>query len=410
MSGASWSGYDGPQVPFRRVFQKVDRSVPPNAGIVTAYTDGQVTLRTNRSKVGYHEAADLSGFQGVKPGDFVVHGLDILRGSVGVSDSQGAISNVCTVCRPRGVDGRFMAYVMRLQAQSGLTRAMARGVREGGADFRRWDTLADLPLPLVPLDEQRRIAEFLDERVALIDRIIEARRAQVTHLDEWAASGIETALSPIPTKGRWVRVKDVTSHVGSGKTPRGGADAYVEAGVTFLRSQNVHNDGLHLDEVAYIPPETDAEMRATRVRAGDVLLNITGGSLGRCCAVSDTSLPANVSQHVCILRPRGISAWKLAIAITSLGVQDQIRLSQVGGNREGLNFEQVKDLRFWLPEDDSLWEIAHRTRGAATRAVSQLRQAIVLLTEYKQSLITAAVTGELDVTTASTRLPYNLGE
>lgn len=68
------------QLPFRRVFRRVNRPLIGNEGIVTAYTDGQVTLRENRAKERYHEAADLSTFQGVIPGDFVVHGLDIMRG------------------------------------------------------------------------------------------------------------------------------------------------------------------------------------------------------------------------------------------------------------------------------------------------------------------------------------------
>ncbi len=159
-----------PLVKFKRAFVPIQRLVSPGSGIVTAYTDGQVTLRSNRDKIGYHEAADISTYKGVEPGDFVVHGLDILRGSVGVSDSRGAISPVCTVARPLPhVDGRFMAYAMRAQAWAGVPRALARGVREGGADFRRWDTLAELPVPLPPLDEQRRIADFLDEQVALIE-------------------------------------------------------------------------------------------------------------------------------------------------------------------------------------------------------------------------------------------------
>jgi type I restriction enzyme S subunit len=90
-----------PEVPFRRLFRSVERPIADGAEIVTAYTDGTVTLRRNRPIKGYHEAADLSGFKGVCVGDFVVHGLDILRGSVGVSDSDGAISSVFVTCVSR---------------------------------------------------------------------------------------------------------------------------------------------------------------------------------------------------------------------------------------------------------------------------------------------------------------------
>src|SRR5680860_726301 len=118
-----------PSVPFQYVFERLDRPVPENAEIVTAYTDGEVTLRSNRRREGYHNASSLETYQGVEPGDFVVHGLDILRGSVGVSDSAGAMSPVCTVARASdGHDPRFHAYTIRMQAASGFTKALARGI------------------------------------------------------------------------------------------------------------------------------------------------------------------------------------------------------------------------------------------------------------------------------------------
>ncbi|QQE49020.1 hypothetical protein I6H91_01365 [Micrococcus luteus] len=161
-------------IPFRYAFSRLKRPVESGAGIVTAYTDGAVTLRSNRAKERYHEAKDLSTFQGVMPGDFVVHGLDIMRGSIGVSDSAGAMSPVCTVCLPnRGIDANFMAYAMRVQAAAGLPKAYARGVRDGGADFRRWETLAELPLPNPPAERQRQIADYLDRETATIDALID---------------------------------------------------------------------------------------------------------------------------------------------------------------------------------------------------------------------------------------------
>ena len=187
MSRFRWlpSGSPFEERPFRRVFERVRRPLPPDPEIVTAYTDGQVTLRSNRSKDGYHEAADLSGFQGVDVGDFVVHGLDILRGSVGVSDSTGALSSVCIACVTRvESDPRYFAYAMRAQAWAGVPRALAKGVREGGADFRRWDTLAELPLPVPSLHEQRAIADYLDIETDLTDALIFKKRRLTELLEE----------------------------------------------------------------------------------------------------------------------------------------------------------------------------------------------------------------------------------
>ncbi|HEY1189473.1 MAG TPA: restriction endonuclease subunit S [Gemmata sp.] len=105
-----------------------------------------------------------------------------------------------------------------------------------------------------------------------------------------------------PLNWVWVRLGDICSKTGSGSTPRGGQAVYAEHGIPFLRSQNVHDDGLRLDDVAYIDHDTHRKMSGTAVRPADLLLNITGGSMGRCCRVPDFFADANISQHVAIIR------------------------------------------------------------------------------------------------------------
>lgn len=149
-----------------------------------------------------------------------------------------------------------------------------------------------------------------------------------------------------------VPVKRFLSKIGSGSTPSGGAETYVDSGVAFLRSQNVQMGSLDLSDVAFIPQETDAAMAGTRVRAHDVLLNITGASLGRVASVAPGFQSANVNQHVCILRPRNatyVCSRFVEYAMQSNEVQHSIFNQQVGGNREGLNFDQVGDLRVPSP-------------------------------------------------------------
>ena len=299
-------------------------------------------------------------------------------------------------------DARFLSYALRTKViQDQIT---AEAVSSTIQNFNA-DRYANLVLPDVASEEQRRIAEFLDDRGARIDQIIAAQRKQIDNLLEWIASAVDGLLAPQQGAGRWLRVKDVSSKVGSGKTPRGGADAYVDEGVAFLRSQNVHNDGLRLNDVAFISAEIDEEMSSTRVREGDVLLNITGGSLGRCCAVDGLALPANVSQHVCIIRPTAINPSHLALLLRSKVVQDQIRLGQVGGNRDGLNFGQVRELRFWHPADAMVWSRCGYWETQGTEGVAMIGRAVSLLQSYREALITAAVMGELDVTTAGSGIP-----
>jgi type I restriction enzyme, S subunit len=142
----------------------------------------------------------------------------------------------------------------------------------------------------------------------------------------------------LPGSWEWVRLGNMTNKIGSGSTPRGGNNSYSDSGILFLRSQNIRNEGLLLDDVAYIDEETNERMRNTVVFPKDILLNITGGSLGRCTIFPEEAKIANVSQHVTIIRPTIMdSCFYLHSCITSPYIQNLIWGRQVGANREGLS-------------------------------------------------------------------------
>ena len=149
---------------------------------------------------------------------------------------------------------------------------------------------------LVEQDPADEPAEELLERIAQ-----EKARLNVSHHVN-PLSVDETPFS-LPVGWLWSRIGELCTKTGSGSTPRGGKNVYKTVGVPFLRSQNVHDDGLRLDDVACIERDVHARMAGTAVRSRDLLLNITGGSMGRCCRVPDEFGEANVSQHVAIIRP-----------------------------------------------------------------------------------------------------------
>jgi type I restriction enzyme S subunit len=155
---------------------------------------------------------------------------------------------------------------------------------------------------------------------------------------------------PLPDSWAWVPVGVVCSKTGSGSTPRGGKAAYVSKGIPFLRSQNVHDDGLTLDDVAYIDGATHGKMIGTAVQPDDLLLNITGGSMGRCCHVSSSFKEGNVSQHVAILRVAipGTQAF-LHKCIISPFFQGLIFDEQTGAGRGGLPKNKMDRLPVPLP-------------------------------------------------------------
>ena len=141
----------------------------------------------------------------------------------------------------------------------------------------------------------------------------------------------------LPDGWAWSTVGEICSKTGSGSTPRGGKNTYKEEGIVFLRSQNVYDDGLRLHDVAYIDAVTHAKMSGTAVRPGDLLLNITGGSMGRCCRVPDDFDEANISQHVAIIRiaVHGLQDFVHRLILSSY-FQSFIFGEQTGAGRGGL--------------------------------------------------------------------------
>jgi type I restriction enzyme, S subunit len=208
-------------------------------------------------------------------------------------------------------------------------------------------------------------------------------------------SGVQW-LGDVPEHWEVKKLGYLASKIGSGKTPSGGATTYLDEGVMFLRSQNVYDDGLRLDDVVYIDELVDAEMQNSRVHLHDVLLNITGASLGRTCIVPEPFPRANVNQHVCIIRQNDTNrsafvSWVLKSAV----VKAQITSSQTGSGREGLNFEQISKFLITLPpqaEQTAIADFLDRETGRIDTLVAKKRRLIALLKEKRTALISRTVT------------------
>ena len=154
----------------------------------------------------------------------------------------------------------------------------------------------------------------------------------------------------LPAGWLWARLGTLLKKIGAGSTPLGGKEVYVPSGIKFLRSQNIWDDGLRLDRVAFIKPETHARMPGTIVVANDLLFNITGASIGRCAVVPSDFDEANVSQHVTIIRPvlASLDAF-LHKVLVSRHVQQAVMDVQVGVSREGLSIAKLANFLIPLP-------------------------------------------------------------
>ena len=396
-----WSGAAAlPQVPFGRLFRRLDRPVPEGAGIVTAYTDGQVTLRSNRAKIGYHEAADLSGFKGVEAGDFVVHGLDILRGSVGIADASGAISAVCTVCEPvADLDLRYVAHVIRVQAISGFTKALARGIREGGADFRRWGTLAELPIPMPSMEYQRKICDYLDRETASIDTLIEEQQRLIDMLRERRTAVVDSAFASQVSNTRLQRACfDVVDCPHT--TPEVSEGGQFEA----VRTASVRDGSYRPGNGLSVSEETWRSRNTGGAPAiGDVLFTREAPA-GEACLVPREDIC--LGQRMVLLRIDGAQALGQFVLwqIYSRRVQDYFRLSANGSTVTNVRLPVLRSAPIWLPSLDEQRRIAaylDEQTSKIDELILETERFIELSRERRAALITAAVTGQIDVREAA---------
>jgi type I restriction enzyme S subunit len=217
--------------------------------------------------------------------------------------------------------------------------------------------------------------------------------------ERYKDSGVDW-LGPVPVHWQVLRLSRLTSRIASGKTPLGGSETYVQDGVLFLRSQNVHDDGLRLDDVVYIADLVDESMASSRVFSGDILLNITGASIGRTCIVPPGFPRANVNQHVCAIRPidpehAGFISWFLK----SAQIKGQIDAVQEGAAREGLNFDQIEKFAIPLPphlDRIAICSFLLRETAKIDTLIAEQQRLIELLTEKRQAVIAHAVTKGLN--------------
>lgn len=251
----------------------------------------------------------------------------------------------------KNTSGAFLYYFLKSRYSAASFENEACGITRYAIGKY---SIGNLDVSIPNISEQIKIAKFLDcettklnnltsKQERLIELLQEKRQAVISNVvtkglnpnAKMKDSGVEW-LGLIPENWEIKKLGYLTKKIGSGKTPSGGSDNYSTEGVLFIRSQNVYDDGLHLDDVVYISEKIDLEMQVSRVFKYDILLNITGASIGRTCQVINEFKSANVNQHVCIIRlnDEKISSF-LSIFMKTHAMKSQIEYSQNGAGREG---------------------------------------------------------------------------
>lgn len=368
------------------------------------------------------------GHQLVEVGDVVFTPRDFDQTPIlsDVSKYDGCISNLYIVDKTKqGVLNHFVNYYWYgLKYSVDYFKIFSHGMRYS---FNRFQ-FDEIPLLIPPLSEQKEIVSFLDDKTQKIDSLIQQKKEKIELLKEKKTSLINLVVTKgldsnvemkdsgvewigkIPSHWESSKLGFYTTKIGSGSTPRGGSEVYVDSGIPFIRSQNVHFNGLRLDGVSYIKYEVHHSMKGSTVVKEDVLLNITGGSIGRCCIVNVDG-EMNVNQHVSIIRTTSKLKNHFLNYILSCDLgQSQVRFNMSGGNREGLTIEGIRDFQITLPpilEQEQIVEYLDKQTEEIDTLIQLEQKKIETLQEYHQSLISEVVTGEIRVCEEDNSLSLN---
>ena len=192
----------------------------------------------------------------------------------------------------------------------------------------------------------------------------------------------------------WTTIEDVCSKIGSGSTPKG--SNYSKEGIPFFRSQNVYNSAIVMSDIKYISDEIHQMMIGTEVVANDLLLNITGGSLGRCAVIPSNFEKGNVSQHVCILRPIVIKPEFLHCFILSSFFAKSMKIT--GSGREGLPKYNLEKMLLPLPPEQEQERIVAETKRLQSfvdELETSCENMTKLVAQVKSKVLDLAIHGKL---------------
>ena len=411
--------------PLKAGFNLMKRSPPEDCGVVTAFRDGEVTLRSNRRMDGFTEAFQEIGYQGVEPNDLVIHAMDAFAGAIGVSDSKGKSTPVYSVCEPKkDYFSRYYGLVLRHIALAGFIQSLAKGIRERSTDFR-WSDAKNIPVPHPSIEEQKTIIDFLDyeagkidrlvaEQVTLIELLKEKRQAVISHtmskgLDpkvKMKDSGVEW-LGEIPEHWKIYRVKKLLS-VLTDYTANGSFASLAE-NVTYQDSgysrlvrltdlrENLENDGLYVDESAH------NFLKKSELRGGEVLIANVGAYAGFACLMPRIDMKATLGPNMYLMKFKEslLSNEFALLMLMSFHAQEQLKLSATSTAQPKLNKDDVKEIWLALPADlseqDQILNYVNSQKHSFDSLIEQAKLGIQLLQERRSALISAAVTGQIDV-------------
>ena len=425
-SGVEWLGEVPENWKLERgkwLFRKMDRPIRDADEVVTCFRDGIVTLRKNRRVRGFTESLKEIGYQGIRRGDLVIHGMDAFAGAIGVADSNGKGTPVYSVCEPGpSANPQYYAYTLREMARSQWIQALTKGIRERSSDFR-FEGFGSQPVPVPPLPEQSAIVRFLDHADRRIRRYIHAKQKLVKLLEEqkqaliyqivtgridvrtgqpypaYKDSGVEW-LGDVPEHWEMRRLKSKLRPVDRRSS------SGTETLLSLRRDFGVVVYGEHFSR----PPQGVTLVGYKLVEAGQLVVNRLQANNG---LLFCSRLSGVVSPDYSVFAARSpVDMEYLGNLLRTVTYKTHFRRESTGLGTGSAGFLRLYDDRLLetpvplppLEEQSTLLVSLSEITASLCRAIGRQHEEIALLREYRTRLIADVVTGKLDVRGAAAGL------
>lgn len=415
-SGVEWIGFipaDWKITRGKNILTILDRPVKNDDGIITCFRDGEVTLRSNRREDGFTMSDKEIGYQGINVGDLVVHGMDGFAGAIGISDSRGKATPVLSVM-DSSQNKRYLMYYLRCAAFCGLFLSLSTGIRIRSCDTN-WNKLKNIMYLLPPLEEQQRIADYLDGECARIDNVIEKTRASIVEYKKLKQAIITRAVTkgmrparPMKDSGvEWLgdipadwEISRVGRHfdIILGKMLCSNQPTNDYTLEPYYCAANVHFDGVSNDELKHMW-FSSTEKEQYLVSLGDLLVVEGGAGAGGCAIVTEIQQPTYIQNSVMIVRSRTSSSSRYLKYLLECLVKSGY-IDVVCNKATIPHFTKDKLANVPIPISDEQEEIAAYMDGKTAAIDSLIEKKGRLVTELerlKKSLIFEYVTGKREI-------------
>ena len=354
-----------------------------------------------------------AGYQGVEPGDLLIHGMDTWHGAIAVSSIRGQCTSVVHVC-DSSQDKRFIAYYLRALAFRGVYKAFSNGVRQNTSDFRSWVKAGEIPLILPTIEEQRRIADYLDAKCNEVDAAISHAEALISEYELYEQalithtvnSGINVDAEMVPSGNAFignkptswplVRFKHIAFFLNGDRSARyPSGDDIVSDGIPFVTSAELNGRHLSHSFSKHITQMKYDSLGGVRLHIDDVVYCLRG-SVGK-CALNVQEDEGTVASSLTVARPKGCNPSWLSYALASSSTLNQAVATAIGATSQNLAAKMLAQAQVPLPNLDEQLLIANQLDSkceAIDQAIAQKQSIIDDLKAYKQSLIYEVVTGK----------------